>query len=79
MALVCGNTFIVKPSEQDPGACMMLVKMAQEAGVPDGVLNVIHGQKSCKASLLLVMFDVQSLLCIVVCLCIWKWVGREQD
>lgn len=59
MALVCGNTFIVKPSEQDPGACMMLVKMAQEAGVPDGVLNVIHGQKSCKASLLLVMFDVQ--------------------
>jgi len=46
MALVCGNTFIVKPSEQDPGACMMLVKMAQEAGVPDGVLNVIHGQKS---------------------------------
>ena len=45
LALVCGNTFIVKPSEQDPGACMMLVKMAQEAGVPDGVLNVIHGQK----------------------------------
>lgn len=66
MALVCGNTFIVKPSEQDPGACMMLVKMAQEAGVPDGVLNVIHGQKSCKASLLLVMFDVQSLLCVCV-------------
>lgn len=45
LALVCGNTFVVKPSEQDPGACMMLVKMAQEAGVPDGVLNVIHGQK----------------------------------
>lgn len=45
MALVCGNTYVIKPSEQDPGACMMLVKMAQEAGVPDGVVNVIHGQK----------------------------------
>jgi len=45
VALVCGNTYIVKPSERDPGACMMLVKMAQEAGVPDGVLNVIHGAK----------------------------------
>ena len=45
VALVCGNTSIIKPSELDPGACMMLVAMAQEAGVPDGVLNVIHGQK----------------------------------
>ena len=48
MGLVCGNTYIVKPSEQDPGACMMLVKLAQEAGVPDGVLNVIHGMKECE-------------------------------
>ena len=45
MALVCGNTCIMKPSEMDPGACMMLVQLAKEAGVPDGVLNVIHGQK----------------------------------
>ena len=44
-ALVCGNTFVLKPSEQDPGASMLLVELAQEAGVPDGVLNVIHGQK----------------------------------
>ncbi|CAM5999526.1 unnamed protein product [Sphagnum balticum] len=43
MALVCGNTMIMKPSEQDPGACMMLVKLAKEAGVPDGCVNVIHG------------------------------------
>ena len=35
----------MKPSEMDPGACMMLVQLAKEAGVPDGVLNVIHGQK----------------------------------
>ncbi|EFX80854.1 hypothetical protein DAPPUDRAFT_303718 [Daphnia pulex] len=43
VALVCGNTYIVKPSERDPGACMMLVDMLREAGAPDGVVNVIHG------------------------------------
>lgn len=45
LATVVGNTFIIKPSEQDPGACMMLAQLAQDAGLPDGVLNVIHGQK----------------------------------
>jgi len=44
MAAVCGNTSIIKPSERDPGACMMLVEMLQEAGLPDGVVNVIHGE-----------------------------------
>jgi malonate-semialdehyde dehydrogenase (acetylating)/methylmalonate-semialdehyde dehydrogenase len=43
MSLVCGNTMIVKPSERDPGACMMLVELAKEAGIPDGCVNVIHG------------------------------------
>lgn len=46
-ALVCGNTYVMKPSEQDPGAAMLLTELAQQAGVPDGVLNVIHGQKEC--------------------------------
>jgi malonate-semialdehyde dehydrogenase (acetylating)/methylmalonate-semialdehyde dehydrogenase len=44
IALATGNTMILKPSEQDPGAAMMLVKLAKEAGVPDGCVNVIHGQ-----------------------------------
>jgi len=44
LALVCGNTMILKPSEQDPGACMMLMQLAKEAGIPDGCVNVIHGQ-----------------------------------
>ncbi|KAK6051328.1 methylmalonate-semialdehyde dehydrogenase [Cooperia oncophora] len=44
LALATGNTMLVKPSEQDPGACMMLVELAKEAGVPDGCVNVIHGQ-----------------------------------
>jgi len=43
MALACGNTFVLKPSEQDPSSTMRLVELAHEAGVPPGVLNVIHG------------------------------------
>ncbi|CEF67524.1 Probable methylmalonate-semialdehyde dehydrogenase [acylating], mitochondrial [Strongyloides ratti] len=43
LATVTGNTMILKPSEQDPGCTMMLVELAKEAGLPDGVVNVIHG------------------------------------
>ncbi|MBB5499383.1 CoA-acylating methylmalonate-semialdehyde dehydrogenase [Paraburkholderia sp. MM5384-R2] len=45
MAIVCGNTFVLKPSEQDPLSTMELVELALEAGVPKGVLNVVHGGK----------------------------------
>jgi malonate-semialdehyde dehydrogenase (acetylating)/methylmalonate-semialdehyde dehydrogenase len=45
MAIVCGNTFVLKPSEQDPLSTMQLVELAIEAGVPPGVLNVVHGGK----------------------------------
>jgi malonate-semialdehyde dehydrogenase (acetylating) / methylmalonate-semialdehyde dehydrogenase len=47
LAIACGNTYVLKPSERDPGAAMLLVKLAQEAGIPDGVLNVIHGAADC--------------------------------
>lgn len=40
VATVCGNTMILKPSEKDPGATMLLAKLAKEAGLPDGVLQV---------------------------------------
>uniref|UniRef100_UPI0002B8D434 methylmalonate-semialdehyde dehydrogenase [acylating], mitochondrial isoform X1 n=1 Tax=Ciona intestinalis TaxID=7719 RepID=UPI0002B8D434 len=43
MAMVCGNTYVLKPSERDPGCTMLLAQLAQDAGVPDGALNVIHG------------------------------------
>ncbi len=43
MAIACGNTFVLKPSEQDPLVTMELVKLAIEAGIPKGVLNVVHG------------------------------------
>ena len=45
MAIACGNTFVLKPSEQDPMTPMLLAELAIEAGVPPGVLNVIHGGK----------------------------------
>lgn len=45
MAIACGNTFILKPSEKDPSCSVRLVELAKEAGVPDGVVNVVHGDK----------------------------------
>ncbi|MEW9900143.1 CoA-acylating methylmalonate-semialdehyde dehydrogenase [Chitinivorax sp. PXF-14] len=43
MAIATGNTFVLKPSEQDPMVTMKLVKLALDAGIPPGVLNVVHG------------------------------------
>jgi malonate-semialdehyde dehydrogenase (acetylating)/methylmalonate-semialdehyde dehydrogenase len=44
-ALACGNTFVLKPSEKDPSASMFVAELLQTAGVPDGVFNVVHGDK----------------------------------
>jgi malonate-semialdehyde dehydrogenase (acetylating) / methylmalonate-semialdehyde dehydrogenase len=44
-AIACGNTFVLKPSEKDPSASLYLAELLQEAGVPDGVFNVVHGDK----------------------------------
>jgi malonate-semialdehyde dehydrogenase (acetylating)/methylmalonate-semialdehyde dehydrogenase len=44
-AIACGNTFILKPSEKDPSASTLLAELLAEAGVPDGVFNVVHGDK----------------------------------
>ncbi|KAL6515364.1 Methylmalonate-semialdehyde dehydrogenase [acylating], mitochondrial [Orobanche hederae] len=43
VAVTCGNTFVLKPSEKDPGASMILAELAMEAGLPNGVLNIVHG------------------------------------
>lgn len=51
MAMVCGNTYVLKPSERDPGATMFLAKLAQDAGFPDGTLNIIHGSRDGNAFL----------------------------
>ncbi len=45
MAIACGNTFVLKPSEKDPSCSIMLAKLLSEAGLPDGVFNVINGDK----------------------------------
>jgi malonate-semialdehyde dehydrogenase (acetylating) / methylmalonate-semialdehyde dehydrogenase len=44
-ALACGNCFVLKPSEKDPSASMFTAELLKEAGVPDGVFNVVHGDK----------------------------------
>jgi malonate-semialdehyde dehydrogenase (acetylating)/methylmalonate-semialdehyde dehydrogenase len=43
IATITGNTMILKPSERDPGAAMILMELIEQAGFPDGVVNVIHG------------------------------------
>jgi malonate-semialdehyde dehydrogenase (acetylating)/methylmalonate-semialdehyde dehydrogenase len=45
MAIACGNTFILKPSEKDPSASMIAFELFRKAGFPKGVLNIVHGDK----------------------------------
>jgi len=52
MAVVCGNTFILKPSERDPSSALLVAELALQAGLPPGVLNVVHGDKEAVDTLL---------------------------
>ena len=52
VALACGNTFILKPSERDPSPAMVLARLLHEAGVPKGVFNVLHGDRGAVDGLL---------------------------
>ncbi len=52
MAIACGNTFILKPSEQTPQTPLLLAELLSEAGLPDGVFNVLHGDRETVESLL---------------------------
>lgn len=45
LAIACGNTFVLKPSERDPSSTLYIAQLLQEAGLPDGVLNVVNGDK----------------------------------
>ena len=45
LAIATGNTFVLKPSEKDPSASMLLAELVAEAGVPNGVFNVVHGDR----------------------------------
>ena len=45
VAIACGNTFVLKPSERDPSASLLLADLWRRAGLPDGVFNVVHGDK----------------------------------
>jgi malonate-semialdehyde dehydrogenase (acetylating)/methylmalonate-semialdehyde dehydrogenase len=52
IAIACGNTFILKPSEKDPSCPLMLAQLLKEAGLPDGVFNVVNGDKEAVDALL---------------------------
>ncbi|QDF97455.1 methylmalonate-semialdehyde dehydrogenase (CoA acylating) [Azoarcus sp. DD4] len=52
MALACGNCFVLKPSEKDPSASLILAELLTEAGLPDGVFNVVNGDKEAVDTLL---------------------------
>ena len=52
IAIACGNTVVVKPSEKDPSAIMYVAELLKEAGLPDGVFNVVHGDKEAVDALL---------------------------
>lgn len=52
VAIACGNAFVLKPSERDPSTSMVLAELFSEAGLPDGVFNVIHGDKEAVDALL---------------------------
>jgi len=53
LAIACGNTFVLKPSEKDPSCSIKLAQLFKEAGLPDGVFNVINGDKDAVDALLL--------------------------
>lgn len=52
ISIACGNTFVLKPSERDPTLSLRLAELLQEAGLPDGVFNVVHGDKEAVDALL---------------------------
>ena len=52
VAIACGNTFVLKPSERDPSAALILAELWAEAGLPEGVFNVVHGDKEAVDALL---------------------------
>ncbi|HEY5972257.1 MAG TPA: CoA-acylating methylmalonate-semialdehyde dehydrogenase [Pseudoxanthomonas sp.] len=52
VAIACGNTFVLKPSERDPSASLFMAELLKQAGLPDGVFNVVHGDKDAVDALL---------------------------
>ena len=52
MAIACGNTFVLKPSERDPSSALLVAELALQAGLPPGVLNVVNGDKEAVDALL---------------------------
>jgi len=67
VSLVCGNTMVLKPSERDPGAVLLLMELMNEAGFPPGTVNVVHGQHEGTGGVVLVL--------VALCWYWWRGVG----
>src|SRR5690606_11819053 len=52
VAIACGNTFVLKPSERTPQTAVLLAELLLEAGVPEGVFNIVHGGRDCADALI---------------------------
>lgn len=67
IALVCGNTMVLKPSERVPGSTMILMELVQQCDIPDGVVNVIHGAHEGKVfiTLFLMVYLVNNIACYI--------------
>src|SRR6202030_4190673 len=52
LAIACGNTFVLKPSEKVPLTVVMVIELLEKAGLPKGVLNLVHGGRECVEALL---------------------------
>src|SRR5206468_2172460 len=52
IAIACGNAFVLKPSERDPSPSLLLAELLQQAGVPDGVFNVVQGDREAVEAIL---------------------------
>ena len=60
MALITGNTMVMKPSERDPGACMFMMNLLNEAGFPKGTVNVIHGSYNGRRIVFTITFNLMN-------------------
>ena len=75
-AIACGNTFILKPSEKDPSASIKLLELLKLSGLPDGVANVIHGDKTVVEQLI-THPDVDAVSCVGSTPVAESFIGRQ--
>jgi malonate-semialdehyde dehydrogenase (acetylating)/methylmalonate-semialdehyde dehydrogenase len=73
MAVDCGNTLVLKPSESDPSSTLLVAQLALQAGLPPGVLNVVNGDKEAVDTLLVAHREQPGRTATSApCVCAWR-------